>query len=186
MTAWPLLDDLPEADVRRLVAIARRRRFGRSEVVFHQGDPGIAASPDRDGPLRGADYDTAGRHGRVRDPSVRRRLRRASARRPLGGPLPPRSPRSSLPRRCASTRRISRGHARTSHRLTGCSCEFLCSQVRRMNERLVEALYIPADDRVAADAWTNSARSTTNPAKRSTFRSPKRNWRAWPAHPARR
>lgn len=39
MTAWPLLDDLPEADVRRLVAIARRRRFGRSEVVFHQGDP---------------------------------------------------------------------------------------------------------------------------------------------------
>jgi CRP/FNR family cyclic AMP-dependent transcriptional regulator len=34
-----LFRELPEAELRRLVAIARRRRFGRNEVVFHQDDP---------------------------------------------------------------------------------------------------------------------------------------------------
>jgi CRP-like cAMP-binding protein len=36
---WALLDAVPEEDVRRLLAIARRRTFGRGEVVFHQDDP---------------------------------------------------------------------------------------------------------------------------------------------------
>jgi CRP/FNR family transcriptional regulator, cyclic AMP receptor protein len=34
-----LFGGLPEAELRRLVAVARRRRFGQGEVVFHQGDP---------------------------------------------------------------------------------------------------------------------------------------------------
>ncbi len=36
---WELLDGVPEAEVRELLAIARRRRFARGEVVFHQDDP---------------------------------------------------------------------------------------------------------------------------------------------------
>lgn len=36
---WPLLENVPERDVRDLIAIARRRRFARGEVVFHQDDP---------------------------------------------------------------------------------------------------------------------------------------------------
>jgi len=36
---WPLLADLPPDDVRRLLAIARRRTFGKGEVVFHRDDP---------------------------------------------------------------------------------------------------------------------------------------------------
>ena len=36
---WPLLADLPPEHVRELLAIARRRRFGKGEVVFHRGDP---------------------------------------------------------------------------------------------------------------------------------------------------
>jgi CRP-like cAMP-binding protein len=36
---WPLLADLPEGDVRELLAIARRRTFGKGEVVFHRDDP---------------------------------------------------------------------------------------------------------------------------------------------------
>lgn len=31
---------MPEPELRHLVAIAHRRRFGRGEVVFHRGDPG--------------------------------------------------------------------------------------------------------------------------------------------------
>jgi CRP-like cAMP-binding protein len=36
---WPLLDGLPEADVRELLTVARRRTFARGEVVFHRDDP---------------------------------------------------------------------------------------------------------------------------------------------------
>ncbi len=39
MLGTELFQDLPEPELRRLVAIAKRRRFGRSEVVFHRGDP---------------------------------------------------------------------------------------------------------------------------------------------------
>jgi CRP/FNR family cyclic AMP-dependent transcriptional regulator len=34
-----LFRDLPVAELRRLVTVARRRRFERREVVFHDGDP---------------------------------------------------------------------------------------------------------------------------------------------------
>jgi CRP-like cAMP-binding protein len=37
---WPLLAGVPAEDVRELLAIARRRTFGRNEVVFHRDDPG--------------------------------------------------------------------------------------------------------------------------------------------------
>jgi CRP/FNR family cyclic AMP-dependent transcriptional regulator len=36
---WRLLRDVPPADLRRVLAAARRRTFGRGEVVFHEGDP---------------------------------------------------------------------------------------------------------------------------------------------------
>jgi CRP-like cAMP-binding protein len=39
MVEVQLFRDLPEAELRRLVAVARRRRFRRGEVVFHRGDP---------------------------------------------------------------------------------------------------------------------------------------------------
>lgn len=34
-----LLDGVPEADLQRLVSVSRRRRFKRNEVVFHRDDP---------------------------------------------------------------------------------------------------------------------------------------------------
>ncbi len=39
MTDIQLFHGLPEAELRRLVAVGRRRRFGHGEVVFHRGDP---------------------------------------------------------------------------------------------------------------------------------------------------
>ncbi len=36
---WPLLADLPAADVLELLSNARRRTFARGEVVFHREDP---------------------------------------------------------------------------------------------------------------------------------------------------
>ncbi len=36
---WELLRDGPDAEVRRVLSIARRRTFARGEVVFHEHDP---------------------------------------------------------------------------------------------------------------------------------------------------
>lgn len=36
---WRLLSAVSEEDVRLLLSVARRRRFGRGEVVFHRDDP---------------------------------------------------------------------------------------------------------------------------------------------------
>ena len=37
---WPLFAGLPEQDVARVLGAARRRTFGKGEVVFHRDDPG--------------------------------------------------------------------------------------------------------------------------------------------------
>ena len=37
---WPLLRSLSEEDRRQVLSAARRRRFARREVLFHEGDPG--------------------------------------------------------------------------------------------------------------------------------------------------
>jgi CRP-like cAMP-binding protein len=37
---WPILNVLSEEDRRALLTTARRRRFARNEVIFHEGDPG--------------------------------------------------------------------------------------------------------------------------------------------------
>jgi CRP/FNR family transcriptional regulator, cyclic AMP receptor protein len=37
---WALLTELPEPERRSLLSLARRHRFAKGEVVFHEGDPG--------------------------------------------------------------------------------------------------------------------------------------------------
>jgi CRP/FNR family transcriptional regulator, cyclic AMP receptor protein len=37
---WPILDALAEDDRREFLRSCRRRRFGPNEVIFHDGDPG--------------------------------------------------------------------------------------------------------------------------------------------------
>jgi CRP/FNR family cyclic AMP-dependent transcriptional regulator len=39
VAGWELLREVPAADVRRVLQVARRRTFARGEVVFHEGDP---------------------------------------------------------------------------------------------------------------------------------------------------
>src|SRR5437763_14368203 len=36
---WALLEGVGEEEVRRLLSVARRRKFGRGEIVFHEHDP---------------------------------------------------------------------------------------------------------------------------------------------------
>jgi CRP/FNR family transcriptional regulator, cyclic AMP receptor protein len=39
MPGTHLFGGLPEPEIRRVISVARRRRFARHEVVFHRGDP---------------------------------------------------------------------------------------------------------------------------------------------------
>ena len=39
---WRLLAGVPEEEIQHLLSVARRRRFSRNEVVFHRDDPGDA------------------------------------------------------------------------------------------------------------------------------------------------
>jgi CRP-like cAMP-binding protein len=36
---WRLFAGVPEAELREMLSVARRRRFSRGEIVFHEGDP---------------------------------------------------------------------------------------------------------------------------------------------------
>ena len=60
---WRLLEGFPEAEVRRLISIARRRRFARNEVVFHHDDPGDSLHLIGQGPIRDPGNDPARRDG---------------------------------------------------------------------------------------------------------------------------
>lgn len=40
MATWELLSGLSDEDRRRVLSTARRRRYARREVLFHEGDPG--------------------------------------------------------------------------------------------------------------------------------------------------
>jgi len=37
---WPILNVLSDDERRALMSVARRRKFARNEVIFHEGDPG--------------------------------------------------------------------------------------------------------------------------------------------------
>jgi CRP-like cAMP-binding protein len=143
---WRLLEDVPGEDVRQLLSLARRRVFKRGEVVFHRDDP--------------ADSLHLINKGRF---AVR-------VMTPLGEPatIAIRGPGDSFgemalvggTRRSATIEaleeaetfcvyegdfhRLRREHPEINQLLIG----FLASEVRMLNERLLEALYVPVERRV--------------------------------------
>src|SRR3954451_17465261 len=145
---WALLDGVPEEDVRRLLSVARRRKFERGEVVFHEHDPA----------------DTL--HLVVKGYFVVR------AQTPLGeraifavlGPGEMFGELSLLgdpdARRSASVVAIEGGETHSIHQLdfeglrkshpetTQVMIAILSGQVKRLSRHLLEALYVPADKRV--------------------------------------
>jgi CRP-like cAMP-binding protein len=145
---WALLDGVPEEDVRRLLSVARRRKFERGEVVFHEHDPA----------------DTL--HLIVKGHFVVR------AQTPLGeraifAVLGPGEMFGELSligdpeaRRSASVAAIEGGETHSIHQIdfeglrrshpetTQVLISILSGQVRRLSRHLLEALYVPADKRV--------------------------------------
>jgi CRP-like cAMP-binding protein len=144
---WPILHVLDDEERRRLFSVSRRRRFARNEVIFHEGDPADSlhllasghvsvrvATPDGDsvtlaiiGPGEAfGEFALIGRDNR-----------RAATVTAL----------EQCETLCVQRERfdaLRRDHPRLDRMLA----EILAIEVRRLDSRLLEFLYLPADKRV--------------------------------------
>lgn len=145
---WALLEGVPEADVQRLISIARRRRFQRGEVVFHEDDPADTLH-----------LIVKGRFA-VR---TQTRLGDSAILAVLGpgqcfGELALLGEESS--RRSATVAALETAETNSIHRLDfdrltrenpdvrEVLIAILADQVRRLSRHLLDALYVPAEKRV--------------------------------------
>ena len=143
---WALLAGVPADDVRELLSVARRRRFARNEVVFHRDDPGDSLHLIQKG---------------------RFSLRVAT---PLGdvatiavlGPGDSFGEMALLaeePLRSATVTALEEAETFAVHRaefeqlrsrhpgIDRILLRFLAGELRRVNERMLEALYVSAEKR---------------------------------------
>jgi CRP/FNR family transcriptional regulator, cyclic AMP receptor protein len=145
---WRLFDGLPEPQRRRLTEASRRRRFGRGEVLFHEGDLGDSVHQIRTGSVavrvttsEGAlatlvvlgPGDFFGELGLLL--SHRTRTATAVALEPTETEALAYSTFDALRLREPSVDRFLLG--------------LLAGQVDRLSHRLLEALYVSVDRRVA-------------------------------------
>jgi CRP-like cAMP-binding protein len=144
---WRLLEGVPPEHVRELLQIARRRRFSRNEVVFHRDDPGDSVHLVQSGrfavrvatPL--GDMTTIA----IRGPGesfgemalVGEQARRAATVAALEDA------------ETMSVYKVDFDHVRALHpSVDQILMRFLTNEVRMLNDRLLEALYVPVEKRV--------------------------------------
>lgn len=144
---WWLLQGVPEAEVRQLIQVARRRTFRRGEVVFHLGDPGDSLHLIVKGrfaikvmtPL--GDQVTIG----LRVPGE------SFGEMALLGQKAPRSATVEALEEAetfsvaeSDFARLRGEHPEVNEHVI----DYLVSQLRIVNDRLLEAFYVPAERRV--------------------------------------
>jgi CRP/FNR family transcriptional regulator, cyclic AMP receptor protein len=144
---WKLLADVPATDVRELLAISRRRSFAKGEVVFHRGDPADSLHLVVKGsfavrimtPL--GDTATVGVRG-PGDSFGEMALASPDARR--AGTVAALKPAETMAVYYGEFERLRARHPAVNQVLVA----LLAVEVRRMNELLLDALYLPAERRV--------------------------------------
>jgi CRP-like cAMP-binding protein len=143
---WRLLAEVPPDQVTELLKLARRRRFSRNEVVFHRDDPGDSLHLINKGrfavrvmtPL--GDTATIAVRG-PGDSFGEMALVGGQRRSATVAALEDAETFSIYQREFAQLRR---DHPAVSDVLV----QFLVSEVRMLNERLLEAMYVPVERRV--------------------------------------
>jgi CRP/FNR family cyclic AMP-dependent transcriptional regulator len=143
---WRLLGDVPAEQVRELLQIARRRRFARNEVVFHRDDPGDSLHLINKGRFAIQVMTPLGETATiaVRGPgeSFGEMALVGGARRSATVLALEESETFSIYE--PDFARLRRQHPGVSDVLV----RFLVNEVRMLNERLLEALYVPVERRV--------------------------------------
>lgn len=144
---WEILSGVPEADVARVLDMARRRTFSKGEVVFHEGDPGDTLHLVRSG--RFAVKVTT----QYADEAILSVLKAGDTFGELAL-LTPGAQRSATvvaleDGETMSVHQLDFGRLRREHPGVGdVLISILSAQVRRLSRHLLEALYTPADTRV--------------------------------------
>jgi CRP/FNR family transcriptional regulator, cyclic AMP receptor protein len=145
---WPLLAGVPEEEVQLVLSIARRRKFGRGEVVFHQEDPADTLHLIAKGRFVVRVTTTLG------DTAILSVLGPGE----MFGELALLGGEDS--RRSATVAALEAGETRSVHKIdferlrsrnprtANVLIAILAGQVERLSKHLVEALYVPADKRV--------------------------------------
>jgi CRP/FNR family cyclic AMP-dependent transcriptional regulator len=143
---WPILADLAEDDRARVLKATTRRNYARDDLIVHQGDPGGAfhllaqgrvavrvSTPEGEvvtlsvlgpGDFFGEQALLGARHERTASVVALERVETFS----MAGPR---------------FDQLRRAHPSVEHLLV----EVLAAQVRRLTTHLVEALYVPAEQR---------------------------------------
>jgi CRP/FNR family transcriptional regulator, cyclic AMP receptor protein len=145
---WPLLAGVPEEEVQLVLSIARRRKFGRGEVVFHQEDPADTLHLIAKGRFVVRVTTALG------DTAILSVLGPGE----MFGELALLGGEDS--RRSATVAALEAGETRSVHKIdferlrsrnprtANVLIAILAGQVERLSKHLVEALYVPADKRV--------------------------------------
>src|SRR6476659_5025153 len=145
--SWALLADLPADDVRELMQMARRRTFAKGEVVFHEGDPADSLHLIEKGRFA----------VRTRTPLGDTALLAIHGPGTAFGEL---ALLTGQAKRSATVAALEAGETRSVFRddfvqlqqrhpgVNEILLRLLAEQLRRTNERLLEAHYIDADTRV--------------------------------------
>jgi CRP/FNR family cyclic AMP-dependent transcriptional regulator len=141
------MDGIPEEEVRRLLSVARRRRFSRNEVVFHRDDPADSLHLATKGrfairimtPL--GDTVTIG----VRGPGDSfGEMALVAEGRKRSATVEALEEAETFAVYVADFQRLRREHPSVNQVLIG----FLAEELDRQNEFLLEALYVPVERRV--------------------------------------
>jgi CRP/FNR family transcriptional regulator, cyclic AMP receptor protein len=141
------MDGVPEEELRRVLSIARRRRFSRNEVVFHRDDPGDSLHLISKGrfairivtPL--GDTVTIGIRG-LGDSFGEMAL--VADGRKRSATVEALEEAETFAVHVADFRRLRKEHPSVNQVLIG----FLAEELDRQDELLLEALYVPVERRV--------------------------------------
>jgi CRP-like cAMP-binding protein len=144
---WQLVTGVPDEEVQRLVSVSRRRRFSRNEVVFHRHDPADSLHLISKGrfairimtPL--GDTVTIGVRGPGDSFGEMALVAEGGKRSATVEAL---EDAETFAVYVGEFQRLRREHPSVNEVLIA----FLASEVRRQNELLLEALYVPVERRV--------------------------------------
>jgi CRP/FNR family transcriptional regulator, cyclic AMP receptor protein len=144
---WQLLQGIPPEETREVLKIARRRRFARNEVVFHRDDPGDSLHLIEKGRFS---VQVMTPLGDVATLAVRG----------VGESFGEMALVAERPRRSATVTALEEAETFAIYReefeqlrsrhpaIDAWLFRFLTNEIRLLNERLLEALYVPVEKRV--------------------------------------
>jgi CRP-like cAMP-binding protein len=165
---WPILSPLSEDEKRQVLLLARRRRFGRGEVVVHRDDPADTMHLVQSGSLAVrvltalgdmATLAIVGPGGVVGEMGLIRAARMRTAT------IQALTPTETYSLNRETFERLRREHPAVDALLV----QILADRVVEVTERLMDALYTPAPRRVAsfietlADRYRDGSGTATIP-----------------------